>query len=266
MPCKIARTREWAKRIVDEASLYEENRFITLTYNDENYMKLGFHKSIDKKIIFNFFRRLKERKKVKYFACGEYGEKYGRPHYHAIVFNFGACHHCRVCCKPLQSKQVAPEPGTDCYLLEECWTNGFVYSGSVTYKSARYVAKYCQKQLYAYDALVWDWLYYDCNPPFAIFTKGLGKEFVLANKEYFMSKLSCKINGVDCSIPRYYKKKLDIPDDVLKNKAVEEQKRLAKKYQDLDPEEVFKKIIETNCNIEKHGLKVRELFYRPKDV
>ena len=28
-------------------------------------------------------------KRVRYFHCGEYGEKFSRPHYHVCLFGFG---------------------------------------------------------------------------------------------------------------------------------------------------------------------------------
>lgn len=37
-----------------------------------------------------FFKRLRKKfgEGIRYFACGEYGSKNGRPHYHALLFNF----------------------------------------------------------------------------------------------------------------------------------------------------------------------------------
>jgi len=34
--CRLERSRQWAMRCMHEASLHEENIFITLTYNPEN--------------------------------------------------------------------------------------------------------------------------------------------------------------------------------------------------------------------------------------
>ena len=34
--CRLEKQRQWAIRIVHEALLWDENMFITLTYNDEN--------------------------------------------------------------------------------------------------------------------------------------------------------------------------------------------------------------------------------------
>ena len=41
MACRVKRTMEWSVRILDEASYYKTNTFLTLTYNDENLPKDG---------------------------------------------------------------------------------------------------------------------------------------------------------------------------------------------------------------------------------
>ena len=41
MACRVKRTMEWSVRILDEASYYKANTFLTLTYNDENLPKDG---------------------------------------------------------------------------------------------------------------------------------------------------------------------------------------------------------------------------------
>ena len=88
MACRIARAREWASRIIHEMDYWDTSIFITLTYNEEYLPK---HGSIHKRDLVLFFKRLRrdlerDNRKIKYFASGEYGDKFGRPHYHAIVF------------------------------------------------------------------------------------------------------------------------------------------------------------------------------------
>lgn len=124
MACRIAKTREWSTRIIHEMDYFPKNSFVTLTYCDETLPKDG---SIHKEELVKFFKRLRKdlgSRKIKYFACGEYGEKTGRPHYHSIIFGLGS-----------EEKE----------LLRSAWSKGFIYSGSVTYDSARYVAGYVMK-------------------------------------------------------------------------------------------------------------------------
>lgn len=67
--------------------MHPVNSMITLTYDDQN---VPTNYSVEKPALQKFFKRLRKSlrgKKIKYFACGEYGEKTLRPHYHAIIFN-----------------------------------------------------------------------------------------------------------------------------------------------------------------------------------
>ena len=79
--CKMSRAREWAVRLYSELKTTEKSCFITLTYSDENnpiiLKKSDFQK---------FIKRLRKDYDIKYFACGEYGDKKLRPHFHAILF------------------------------------------------------------------------------------------------------------------------------------------------------------------------------------
>jgi len=103
--CRLERSRQWAIRCVHEASLYDKNIFITLTYADE-YLDKG--KSLVKKDFVNFMKYLRRDygEGIRFFHCGEYGvvchycgkhrtacdcgnytDSLGRPHHHAIIFN-----------------------------------------------------------------------------------------------------------------------------------------------------------------------------------
>ena len=63
---------------------------MTLTFNDEN---LGDN-NLEKSELQKFFKRLRKRHekdinfKIKYLACGEYGKKRGRKHYHVILIGY----------------------------------------------------------------------------------------------------------------------------------------------------------------------------------
>ena len=58
MACRVKRTMEWSVRILDEASYYKTNTFLTLTYNDENLPKDG---SLSKEEVQKYLKRLRER-------------------------------------------------------------------------------------------------------------------------------------------------------------------------------------------------------------
>lgn len=137
--CRLERSRQWAIRCVHEASLYERNCFITLTFAPEHLPKSG---SLDKRDFQLFMKRLRKRygAGVRYFHCGEYGEKGGRPHYHACLFNFDFDD------RELWSTRGGVKLFTS-KALQELWPFGFSTIGDVTFESAAYVARYVTKKV-----------------------------------------------------------------------------------------------------------------------
>ena len=97
--CRQEYSRQWAMRNMHEASLWLNNIFITLTYDNDNIPNITnddgkiISNTLVKKDFQDFMKRLRKHKKattknpVRFFHCGEYGENFGRPHYHAILFN-----------------------------------------------------------------------------------------------------------------------------------------------------------------------------------
>ena len=85
--CRLEHSRQWAVRCMHEAQMHEGNSFITLTYAPEH---LHEDYSVHKKELQKFFKRLRKNTgiKLRYFACGEYGDENRRPHYHAIIFGY----------------------------------------------------------------------------------------------------------------------------------------------------------------------------------
>ena len=84
--CRASKSKEWALRLKHEQAFWDREGFITLTYADE-YLPTGG--VLVKRDLVNFFKRLRKAispRKIRYFACGEYGTRTCRPHYHAIVF------------------------------------------------------------------------------------------------------------------------------------------------------------------------------------
>lgn len=138
--CRLDYSREWAIRCVHEASLHPANSFITLTYNKENLPK---NASLDKRDFQLFMKKLRRKispQKVRYYMCGEYGEKNGRPHYHAILFGY----------QFPDLKLWKVQGGNKYYLsqmLSDIWGKGHVVIGEVTFDSAAYVARYTMKKV-----------------------------------------------------------------------------------------------------------------------
>ena len=141
--CRLERSRQWAIRCVHEASLYDDNCFITLTYSDENLPPYG---SLVKKDFQDFMKRLRKRfSNVRYYHCGEYGSKTKRPHYHAILFNIDFPD------KELLTINNDQRLYTS-EILSKIWGKGICSIGSVTFESAAYVARYIMKKANGDDA------------------------------------------------------------------------------------------------------------------
>ncbi len=116
-----------------EQSQHSESAFVTLTYEDEPRV---YHQETDQWIptlakshLQKWIRSVRKKATqfgvpLRYFACGEYGEKKGRPHYHIITFGTG--------------------PFWD-DMYKESWSRGFVSSYEATPRAMAYVAKYCLK-------------------------------------------------------------------------------------------------------------------------
>lgn len=145
--CRLDRSRQWAIRCTHEASLYENNTFSTLTYRDaqlpndpeKGQPKNGTLVIRDFQL---FMKRLRKKNGagIRFYACGEYGEKNQRPHYHVCLFNFA-----------LNDRRLFKNTnGVNLYsssALDEIWGNGFTLSGEVTFQSAAYVARYIMKKI-----------------------------------------------------------------------------------------------------------------------
>lgn len=145
--CRLEYSRQWAIRCMHEASLHESNSFITLTYNPANLPKDG---SLNTKVFQDFMKRLRSRLdvngiKIRFFMCGEYGDKYGRPHYHACIFGYDFPD--KVFLKKRNGYPLFRSP-----LLEECWTEGYSSVGTLTFESAAYVARYVTVKAYGEKA------------------------------------------------------------------------------------------------------------------
>ncbi len=195
--CRLNYTKMWGMRVVHELQNYDEACFITLTYDD---LKLPYdwHPDsfpLEKSELQKFFKRLRKYlgdKKIKYFACGEYGGKFHRPHFHAIIFGW------------------RPED-TDVYgnsqILSDIWKYGFVKVGNANFRTARYVASYIVKKKKGKDGKA----YYEennLNPEFVLMSQGLGKSFCLKHAEQIKKLGYILFNGYKCGIPRYYADKI----------------------------------------------------------
>lgn len=225
--CRLERSRQWAIRCVHEASLYKDNCFITLTFSDEH---LPANRSLDVKLFQDFMKRLRFRcgSGIRFFHCGEYGEKFGRPHYHAIIFNFD-----------FKDKYVWRKStcGDTCYrspLLEELWQFGTSEIGSVTFESAAYVARYITKKVTGEIA---EDHYRGRKPEYVTMSRrpGIGKAWFDMYRSDVYPADEIVIRGKVMSPPKYYDSQFELayPSDFCRVKATRKSGRKLIEKEDI---------------------------------
>lgn len=215
--CKNLNAQMWGHRSVHEASLWQHNTFATLTYNDAHLPEEGHLVARDLTL---FIKRLRRSLGgdtgnnpllttgafgIRYLASGEYGARYGRPHYHAIFYNLG-----------LADAKLVGKDLYESHALNKLWTDkngdpmGTIRAAPATFGRALYIAKYTIKDRQTErkgevdpDG-VWrpaPFLRMSTNP--AIGKRWLEKYYEDLEHGYIVQ------NNAKRAIPRYYKKWLD---------------------------------------------------------
>ena len=133
--CRADQALMWSIRAYHESTLHSKNSFLTLTYDDDHLPDDG---KIDKTHLQKFFRSCRDRGfKLRYIACGEYGDQTRRPHYHAIIFG-------------QDFKFDYIDINSELYTsptLAEIWGKGMVSIAPVTMASICYTCGYVQKKV-----------------------------------------------------------------------------------------------------------------------
>lgn len=156
--CYLDRSRQWADRCMLEAEGHLQNCFITLTYDDEHINKLyhlddcykvrsdNFY-SLDKRDFQLFMKNLRYQldakfgKKIRFFACGEYGSKTMRPHFHAIIFGHDFSDDRILYKRNFNGDYLYNSP-----LLSSVWNYGYSVIAECNWETCAYVARYCLKK------------------------------------------------------------------------------------------------------------------------
>lgn len=211
MGCKLERSRQWAVRLLHESKLYELNAFLTLTYSDETVPQ---DYSLNLRHLQLFLKRLRKSlpHRIRFYACGEYGDLLGRPHYHALIFN-----HDFPDKKPF--KIINGKPHYISETLTNLWQLGHATTADVTYESAAYCARYVTKKIKTGDDFgasryfrlsPIDGQYHSVKPEFSTMSMrpGIGRAYVDQFKSDFYPSGYVVVNGVKQAPPRYYVSKL----------------------------------------------------------
>lgn len=178
--CRVEKSRQWAVKAAAERKVWENACFLTLTYRPDDPVFIASNGTINKAAMQSFWKKLryhlyKETKKateidmkpeleimqkipeeielkymiskrkpnkkpIRYIQANEYGEKKGRCHHHAILFNF----------TPDDLTQWKKDKrGYWLYVspkLTKLWGHGHVIIGRATTNAAAYVGRYCTKK------------------------------------------------------------------------------------------------------------------------
>lgn len=192
--CQKAYSNEWALRLYHEKKYHLYSLFLTLTYDEAHCPSM-----LVKSDLQAFISRLKKEVDCRYFACGEYGGRGGRPHYHLIIFtndidSFGSFN-------PTASRYSSS------VLISRLWPFGFhTIETKIEFATLRYVAKYMQKaRLSDFSA--------DFQKPFLLMSHkpyiGMREEELC--KWYFGRDKDDKfyVDGVAYPIPNFYTQVLE---------------------------------------------------------
>jgi len=238
--CRERRSTEWTIRLSLELAEYEnKGLFVTLTYDDFNLPKggegLGSLCKRDLQLFLKILRRnIPEGKKIKYYACGEYGEKprclYDgtwtqgfRPHYHLCIL--GLDYLCD------EDVNTIFDSWSHCEWTEirKKKSIGYVSVDSIKYTTDYIKVKPVGKYM-RFDDIKF---YLNREFPFSLMSKGIGFGFISKNNELknqILTDMKVPHRGVMLSAPRYFVSKLDVPIEVKSKKSLEARHRMCEKY------------------------------------
>lgn len=208
--CRLDYSRQWADRCLAEAQYHDKNIFLTLTYNDK-WLPYPFEVNCDSETAYEvsklipgfdveksdlnsaihplvkrhlqlFIKRLRKHfpeQRIRYFACGEYGPKNMRPHYHLILFGLDL--------PDLVVRSKDPKNGFLYYesdTIKKLWSDpktgdsyGYHLISDVTWNTCAYVARYIVKKQKGNNSVIYEKLNFP--PEFTIMSRkpGIGKQF-----------------------------------------------------------------------------------------
>ena len=222
MCCRLKKVQ--SLRMMSDLYLYDRYMngqgasFVTLTYSD-NFLpvndsgiitlrKSDFQK-FNKRFRINLMRN-NLNIPYKFIACGEYGGKLSRPHYHIIMLGI--------------TQAIADE------FVPLSWNhieNGISDIGSLARGGLNYVLKYCTKTSLGKDAKK----LYDDNGverPFICHSKSLELDYFERNlQEIEDNNFSLHHKGKLVSLPNYYRRKYDVHNQFSTASMLVQKKRVA---------------------------------------
>lgn len=283
--CRLEYSRQWGIRCMHEASLHDDNCFITLTYDSENLPYLGslnydhwtrfmkrFRKMVAKPYYLNlrqkfgrmfpsriYWKLAYKRCSIRFYMGPEYGEQSLRPHFHALIFGYDFPD--KYSWKQLGDFMLYRSP-----ILERLWPYGYSSVGSVTFQSAAYVARYMMKKVKGGDP---DDRYLRVDPSTGEIFKvaperarmslkpGIGKEWFDKFKDDVYPSDEVILNGRKVRPPKYYDALLEKVDPSLFEVIKDDRRISALDYSDNNTYDRL--LVREKCHLSRLSHLVRNL-------
>jgi len=240
--CRLEYSKMWALRGYHELQLHEFSCYLTLTYNEEHLPETG---SLVVKDWQNFMKRYRKYiapTKIRFMACGEYGDENFRPHYHAIIFGHDFPD------KKFLKFNKQGDPLYTSATLNRIWGKGYVVIGGVTFDSIAYVARYITKKINGNlreKIQANGFKYYErvdpdtgeileVLPEFFITSRrpGIAKDWFVKFKTDVYPKDYVTYNGIKMKAPKYYDQLMERENPVLMEVLKQDRQNRAKSNPD----------------------------------
>lgn len=216
--CRLDQSMKWAVRCYHESQMWNDNCYLTLTYDDDNMPAYGSLNRGQKSDFTRFMKRLRKVNRgtdpdekgnypIRYFQCGEYGDQLKRPHHHACMFNY----------EPKDREYYGlSKSGYMVYEskeLDRIWSHGKVFVQDFTVETAAYVARYTMKKVTGKGATEHYWRFesdtnrlVELEQEYVTMSRrpGLGQNWHKKYGDTDVQKDFITIDGKKYKIPKYY--------------------------------------------------------------
>lgn len=193
MPCRVNRRRLWQTRMTLEAASSEAVFFLTLTLKPEYLSSAERMDQVEPGTTVRdvsvregqlFLKRLRFQlgeERVRYYLVGEYGERSGRPHYHAVLFGGRGL------------------SGLAESAFADSWPHGGVHVGLGEWDSYGYIGGYVTKGLTNSRGALGG-----RRPEFARMSlrPGIGRDALVAIRDWCFSKEGARFIATTGDVPR----------------------------------------------------------------
>lgn len=269
--CRLQHARNWSDRMMAEASYYTDNVFLTLTYDNDSLPEplTRFNESgelevspvhpLVKRDLQLFIKRLRKHfpdQRIRYYACGEYGDKSMRPHYHLILFNLR-----------LEDAKLlyTSEDGYSYFTSEsisKLWSYGLHILTDVNWQTCNYVSRYVTKKLiHGYDDMPEKLNY---PQEFSVMSRkpGIGYQWYQDHKDslslFNESYLSDDKGSRKIGMNKYFNHLLEIDDQELYNLIKAEKVEISRNKELLSTLPYEKRNLNRQLNLEAKTTQIRQ--------